>query len=106
MARCVSATRSLRNTPPPIDPAVCLLLPAAGPASPVLQFSFLHVKGKSGLKHTSQLLECWRQRLDLPLLTVVGRFSWEEARQSIDAANIAFYPKVYRCGRMQGGGGA
>jgi hypothetical protein len=60
----------------------------------MLQFAFLHVKGKSGLKHTRQLLECWRGRPDLPTLTVVGRFSWDEVKESVNAPNIVLYPKV------------
>lgn len=62
----------------------------------LLQFAFLHVKGKSGLKHTRQLLECWRERPDLPTLTVVGRFSWNEVKDSVKARNIVLHPKV--CG--------
>lgn len=59
-----------------------------------VQFAFLHVKGKSGLKHTRQLLECWRDRPDLPTLTVVGRFAWNEVKDSVKAQNIVLYPKV------------
>jgi hypothetical protein len=52
------------------------------------------VKGKSGLKLTQQLLECWRGRPDLPTLTVVGRFSWDEVKESVNAPNIVLYPQV------------
>jgi hypothetical protein len=65
-----------------------------------LQFAFLHVKGKSGLKHTPQLLECWRGRPDLPTLTVIGRFSWNEVKESVNAPNIVLYPKVRSLGRF------
>lgn len=64
----------------------------------LLQFAFLHVKGRSGLKHTRQLLECWRERPDLPTLTVVGRFSWNEVKDSVKARNMVLYPKV--CGPL------
>jgi hypothetical protein len=33
---------------------------------------FLHVRGKSTLKHTRQLLDCWMQHPEWPQLTVVG----------------------------------
>jgi len=59
-----------------------------------LQFAFFHLKGRSGLKHTNQLLECWRSRPELPTLTVVGKFSWNEVKESSKAPNIVFYPKV------------
>jgi hypothetical protein len=55
---------------------------------------FLHVKGKSGLKHTRQLLECWGGRPDLPMLHVVGRFTWDEVEGVAAAKNIRLYPNV------------
>ena len=61
---------------------------------PAPQKGFLHVKGKSGLKHTVELLECWGKRPDLPLLHVVGRLSWNDVKNVAGARNIHFYPKV------------
>jgi glycosyltransferase involved in cell wall biosynthesis len=57
---------------------------------------FLHVKGKSGLKHTRELLECWAKRPELPLLHAVGRFAWAEVEAAASAPNIKFYPRVTR----------
>lgn len=58
------------------------------------QVGFLHVKGKSGLKHTNQLMECWGGRPEWPLLHVVGRFTWDEVKKVAGAKNIAIYPNV------------
>ena len=33
---------------------------------------FLHVRGKSPLKHTTEIMRCWLSRPDFPHLTVVG----------------------------------
>jgi hypothetical protein len=84
------------NTPWCSKPRLTLLLYGVL----LLQFAFLHVKGKSGLKHTPQLLECWRGRPDLPTLTVTGRFSWNEVKESVNAPNIVLYPKVGSLGRF------
>jgi len=56
----------------------------------------LHVKGKSGLKHTAQLLRCWGGRPDLPRLVVVGELSLKEAREggALRAPNVVFFPTV------------
>jgi len=51
-----------------VDAAHLLCLHAAL----VVQATFLHIKGKSGLKHTTQLLQCWASRPDLPTLTGEG----------------------------------
>lgn len=88
--------RGMLNTPWCSKPRLTLLLYGVL----LLQFAFLHVKGKSGLKHTPQLLECWRGRPDLPTLTVTGRFSWNEVKESVNAPNIVLYPKVGSLGRF------
>jgi hypothetical protein len=56
----------------------------------------VHVKGKSGLKHTNQLLECWAKRPDFPRLVVVGKLSLKEARVggALRASNVVFFPTV------------
>ena len=61
----------------------------------------VHVKGKSGLKHTTQLLECWASRPDLPRLVVVGKVSLDEARRGVGGSppalrqrNVVFFPTV------------
>lgn len=41
--------------------------------------AFLHVKGKSGMKHTLETLRCWRARPELPMLTVVGECAFRIA---------------------------
>lgn len=51
-----------------VDAAHLLCLHAAL----AVQGTFLHIKGKSGLKHTTQLLQCWSSRPDLPTLTGEG----------------------------------
>ena len=61
---------------------------------PLAQCGFLHVKGKSGLKHTRELLRCWGGRRDLPPLHVVGRFTWDEVQDVVGAPNIILYPNV------------
>eukprot|EP00877_Chromochloris_zofingiensis_P003770 jgi/Chrzof1/13394/Cz07g31120.t1 len=55
----------------------------------------LHVKGKSGLKHTEQLLDCWAERPDFPLLTVVGDVSYElqSTQRALNASNIRILPQ-------------
>eukprot|EP00877_Chromochloris_zofingiensis_P001675 jgi/Chrzof1/11508/UNPLg00441.t1 len=55
----------------------------------------LHVKGKCGLKHTQQLIECWADRPDFPLLTVVGDVTYElQSRQrALNARNMRFIPQ-------------
>jgi hypothetical protein len=56
----------------------------------------VHVKGKSGLKHTNQLLECWGKRPDFPRLVVIGRLSLKEARVggALRSKNVVFFPTV------------
>lgn len=76
----------------PLDLNSLPLLPL--PPPPRAQRGFLHVKGKSGLKHTRQLLECWGGRPDLPPLHVIGRFSWDEVKGVVGARNIHIYPNV------------
>lgn len=55
---------------------------------------FLHVKGKSGVKHTNQVLACWMFHKEFPVLHVVGMFTWEDVSSVINNPNIRFYPKV------------
>jgi hypothetical protein len=55
------------------DSAAGLALAAA--AEPV---AALHVRGKSSLKHTKQLLDCWLTHPEWPTLTVVGPFPNEQ----------------------------
>jgi hypothetical protein len=66
------------------------------------------VKGKSGLKHTGQLLECWGEHPEFPTLHVVGRFTLDEVRAVVNASNVVVYPKVrpQSLGARDGGGGA
>jgi hypothetical protein len=54
---------------------------------------FLHVKGKSGLKHTQQLLSCWRWHPGFPRLTLVGQFRYEEYKDFLHLPNIRFLPR-------------
>jgi hypothetical protein len=56
----------------------------------------VHVKGKSGLKHTRQLLECWGKRPDLPRLVVIGKLTLQEARAggALRSPNVVFFPTV------------
>lgn len=49
-----------------VDPA------ALSPAGVQDYGRFLHVRGKSELKHTAQLLDCWARHPDWPTLTVIG----------------------------------
>jgi hypothetical protein len=49
----------------------------------------LHVKGKSGLKHTRQVLECWARHPDLPHLTVIGRELLDGIGDATRAALVA-----------------
>lgn len=62
--------------------------------APVQDFNkFIHVRGKSSLKHTREVLECWAGRPELPLLTVVGpvpnlQISGPDARRYRAAANV------------------
>lgn len=62
--------------------------------SSVQGLTFLHVKGTSKLKHTSEVLQCWAKQPNFPQLTVVGNFSWDEAKPYQDALNIKFLPPV------------
>jgi hypothetical protein len=54
---------------------------------------FLHVKGKSGLKHTQQLLSCWRWHPGFPQLTLVGQFQYAEYQEFLHLPNIRFMPR-------------
>ncbi|WIA22750.1 hypothetical protein OEZ86_009707 [Tetradesmus obliquus] len=56
--------------------------------------SFLHIKGRSPLRHTQQLLRCWASQPEFPRLTVVGAFTWDEVKEYGDAINIRFLPQV------------
>lgn len=59
--------------------------------------SVLHVKGRSGLKHTTQLLECWASDPQLPMLTVVGGLLPQQAAAARDAmrnGNLAVLPPL------------
>jgi hypothetical protein len=63
----------------------------------------LHVRGKSGLKHTKQLLDCWLQHPEWPRLTVIGpmpneQITGTEAKAYMAAANI----HVPQPGKQQG----
>lgn len=57
----------------------------------------LHVKGKSDLKHTAQLLECWAQHPEFPMLTVIGQSSVkDDVTQKVlsgSVQNIQLLPK-------------
>lgn len=68
--------------------------PCAPPQPSSVRSGFLHVKGKSGLKHTRQLLECWAGHREFPTLHVVGRFTWDEVEAVANAPNVRIYPKV------------
>jgi hypothetical protein len=91
-----------------VDPRA-LLQPApraaAGPqlAAAVAPLAALHVRGKSGLKHTKQLLDCWVRHPMWPVLTVVGpmpneQISGSAARAFMAAANV----RVPQPGRARG----
>jgi hypothetical protein len=58
------------------------------------ELSFLHIKGTSPLRHTHQLLRCWASNPELPRLTIVGAFAWEEVKTYGDMLNIQFLPLV------------
>jgi len=62
-------------------------------AAAVQPLSVLHIRGKSSLKHTKQLLDCWLQHPDWPRLTVVGpmpneQITGAEAQRYMAAPNI------------------
>lgn len=72
-------------------------------AATVQPLSVLHVRGKSGLKHTKQLLDCWVQHPEWPQLTVIGpmpneQISGADAKRYMAAPNI----RVPKPGRQQG----
>lgn len=72
-------------------------------AAAVQPLSALHVRGKSGLKHTKQLLDCWLQHPDWPQLTVIGpmpneQITGAEAKAYMAAPNI----HVPHPGKQQG----
>eukprot|EP00775_Hariotina_reticulata_P012551 gene12551-12684_t len=57
----------------------------------------IHVKGKSGLKQTKVVLDCWAQHPEFPALVVVGKASKEElSPAALAAKNIIFHPPVAR----------
>ncbi len=55
----------------------------------------LHVKGKSGLKHSKQVLECWSQHADFPQLTVIGDNPFDEGptQAVLDKRNVVLIPR-------------
>ena len=57
----------------------------------------LHVKGKSGLKHSRQVLECWATHPSWPLLTVVGDVPWgeRETQAVINLTNVFITPRPH-----------
>ncbi|WIA34467.1 hypothetical protein OEZ86_012798 [Tetradesmus obliquus] len=66
-------------------------MPLAAAAEPL---AALHVRGKSSLKHTKQLLDCWLSHPEWPRLTVVGPFPNEQVslqmtKEALAAGNIA-----------------
>jgi glycosyltransferase involved in cell wall biosynthesis len=65
----------------------------------------IHVKGKSGLKQTKVVLDCWAQHPEFPTLVVVGKASKEELSPSARAAqNIIYYPPLPReDGKLEAG---
>jgi hypothetical protein len=72
-------------------------------AAAVQPLSMLHVRGKSGLKHTKQLLDCWLQHPEWPQLTVIGpmpneQITGTEAKRYMAAPNI----HVPQPGKQQG----
>lgn len=72
-------------------------------AAAVQPLSVLHVRGKSGLKHTKQLLDCWLQHPQWPQLTVIGpmpneQISGADAKRYMAAPNI----RVPKPGKQQG----
>jgi hypothetical protein len=72
-------------------------------AAAVQPLSVLHVRGKSGLKHTKQLLDCWIQHPEWPQLTVIGpmpneQISGAHAKRYMAAPNI----RVPNPGKQQG----
>jgi hypothetical protein len=56
--------------------------------------------GKSGLKHTRQLLECWKRHPRLPHLTIVGDLTPnpDEMQWVHEAPNMKAYPAIRRQG--------
>jgi len=77
------------TAPPPPAPALkqapcrgafCKQRPRPAAAPPLPQRpdfgAALHVRGKSELKHTAELLECWSRHKEWPKLTVVGCVEW------------------------------
>uniref|UniRef100_A0A383W5Q1 Glycosyl transferase family 1 domain-containing protein n=1 Tax=Tetradesmus obliquus TaxID=3088 RepID=A0A383W5Q1_TETOB len=66
------------------------------PAKVAADYSqFLHVRGKSGLKHSRELLDCWLKHPEFPLLTVVGNSPTDEpqTQKVLKASNIQLLPK-------------
>lgn len=59
----------------------------------------IHVKGKSGLKQTRVVLDCWAKHPEWPPLLVVGKASDEELTPaSRGAANIIYFPPITAAG--------
>lgn len=60
------------------------------------------MQGKSGLKHTPQVLECWGNHPEWPRLMVIGRFTYQDAQRYLDKGNVVFMPavsvRVWVCG--------
>lgn len=62
-------------------------------AAAVEPIAALHVRGKSSLKHTKQLLDCWLKHPEWPQLTVLGpmpneQITLEDTRRYLAAGNI------------------
>lgn len=81
-------------------PAVVSTVQLAAAADTVLA---LHVRGKSSLKHTKQLLDCWLTHREWPKLTVVGpmpneQITLQQTAEYMGAGNIG----VPRAGKFYG----
>lgn len=82
----------------PLHPAPQQAEQLHGPKFAADYSQFLHVKGKSGLKHTRQLLECWAKHPEFPLLTVIGVHSTEDehTRAVMTSHNVLLLPHPQR----------
>lgn len=66
----------------------------------------IHVKGKSGLKQTRVVLDCWAKHPEWPPLVVVGKASDEELTPpSRAAANMIYFPPITPPATAGGGNG-
>jgi hypothetical protein len=97
----LAAAAGLQETDSSSSSDSAAIMPLAAAAEPV---AALHVRGKSSLKHTKQLLDCWLSHPEWPKLTVVGpmpneQVSLQITKQVMAAGNIA----VPRPGRAAGG---